>query len=89
MVRDLDMDKALKSAPPDVAGSIRAAVASGQIPFQKIPSYKRGGIVRKTGLAKVHKGERILRASRILGGAKNRTARRLPVKNRKAARKYA
>lgn len=72
MVRDLDLDKALRSAPPDVAGSIRQAVASGQIPFQRIPEYKRGGVVRKTGLAKVHKGERITsaRAARILDGAK-------------------
>ncbi len=70
MVRDLDLDKALRSAPPSVEASIRAAVASGQIPFEKLPSYKRGGVVRKTGLAKVHKGERITRASRILGGAK-------------------
>lgn len=24
------------------------------------PSFKRGGVVKKTGLAKVHKGERVL-----------------------------
>lgn len=26
----------------------------------KLPEYKRGGMVKKTGLAKVHKGERVL-----------------------------
>lgn len=25
-----------------------------------IPSYKKGGVVKKTGMAKVHKGERVL-----------------------------
>lgn len=28
--------------------------------MNKIPSYKRGGKVKKTGLAKLHKGERVL-----------------------------
>jgi hypothetical protein len=68
VLRDLDLTAALATAPPSVAESIRRA----NIPHEKIPSYKRGGVVRKTGLAKVHKGERVIsaRAARVLGGAK-------------------
>ena len=28
--------------------------------WKKVPSYKKGGKVKKTGLAKLHKGERVL-----------------------------
>jgi hypothetical protein len=31
-----------------------------QIGGQKIPSYKKGGKIKKTGLAFVHKGERVV-----------------------------
>ena len=33
-------------------------------PLKAVPSYRRGGTVRKTGLAYVHKGERITPANR-------------------------
>jgi len=32
----------------------------GAGPAEPLPSYKRGGKVRKTGLARVHRGERVL-----------------------------
>lgn len=35
------------------------AYPKGMTP-RKMPSYKKGGKVKKTGLAKVHKGERVL-----------------------------
>jgi hypothetical protein len=33
----------------------------------KIPSYKKGGKIRKTGLAKVHKGERMIPKNKVKG----------------------
>lgn len=35
-------------------------VANSPISSSSIASYKRGGKVRKTGLARLHKGERVL-----------------------------
>lgn len=78
-MRDLDWDRALKTAPKaDLSDAVQAAAASGQIPYEKgnfVPSYKRGGVVRKTGLARVHKGEVIVSAraaAKVLGGAKKK-----------------
>ena len=34
--------------------------AKGSMPTKKVGSYKKGGNIKKTGLAKVHKGERVL-----------------------------
>ncbi len=31
----------------------------------KMPEYKRGGMVKRTGLAKVHRGERVLTKSQV------------------------
>lgn len=31
-------------------------------PKEKLPQYKKGGMVKKTGLAKVHKGEMVIPA---------------------------
>ena len=49
-MRDLDWDRALKTAPKaDLSDAVQAAAASGQIPYEKgnfVPSYKRGGVVR-------------------------------------------
>ena len=51
------------------AQSVRAVKAGGDVAVSKIqqqggggatPAYKKGGIVKKTGLAKVHKGELII-----------------------------
>lgn len=39
-------------------------------------SFKRGGKVKKSGLALVHKGERILRAGQVLGKRRKRKARK-------------
>jgi hypothetical protein len=30
-------------------------------PTPKVPSYKKGGMVKKTGLAKLHSGEKVIR----------------------------
>jgi hypothetical protein len=49
-LRNLDLDKAL--------GTLRWS------PLAEPASYKRGGNVLKTGWAKVHKGERIVRVRR-------------------------
>ncbi len=34
-------------------------------PAAKVPSYKKGGMVRRTGLARVHKGERVIPKSKV------------------------
>lgn len=44
------------------AGDAEAARESGK---HKIPSYKKGGRVRKTGLALVHKGEKVVPAKNM------------------------
>ncbi len=31
----------------------------------KVPSYKKGGMVRKTGLARLHKGERVVPKAKV------------------------
>ena len=66
-------------------------LATAYVPHEKIPyapgaeeradpeEYKQGGVVRKTGIAKVHKGERILPASRaaqLLGKSSRKSARK-------------
>lgn len=38
-----------------------AGSSGGMLPF---PTYKKGGIVKRTGLALVHKGERVTPASK-------------------------
>jgi hypothetical protein len=43
---------------PDIGGKPRQKIAGSRLSG----SYKRGGKVSKTGLAKVHKGERVLTA---------------------------
>lgn len=55
---DMKQEEANKSNP------------SGQITDMKqiganIPSYKKGGKVRRTGLARVHKGERVIPKSKV------------------------
>ena len=37
----------------------------GASPATAIPAFKKGGTVKKTGLAKVHKGEKIIPASKV------------------------
>jgi len=43
--------------PPTSAATARSLGKGGDT---DVPSYKRGGRVRKTGLAKLHKGEKVL-----------------------------
>jgi hypothetical protein len=40
------------------------AIAPKSTPLSRPSSYKKGGVVKKTGLAKVHKGEVILTKSK-------------------------
>lgn len=50
--------------PPSIGSQIGGAVGSkiaGSVPI--VGSFKKGGKVKKTGLAKVHKGERVLSIS--------------------------
>jgi hypothetical protein len=74
---DADIARALE-APTTQKGMRRSILESG-LPFRPIsqarslasPSeYSKGGKVKKSGWAKVHKGERVLsrRAAHILGG---------------------
>ncbi|MCK9361883.1 hypothetical protein M0Q28_06735 [Patescibacteria group bacterium] len=49
--------------------------------LKDIPSYKKGGIVKKTGLAKVHKGERVIPAKK-----ETATERFIRVRNAKEAK---
>ena len=50
----------------------------------KIPSYRNGGTVRKTGLAMVHKGERVIPAKKEKETA---TARFIRLRNAKQAKR--
>ena len=43
-----------------------------QIGGQKIPSYKKGGVVRKTGLAYVHKGEAVIPKGAMRKGSRKK-----------------
>lgn len=36
--------------------------------LQQVDSYKKGGIVKKTGLAYVHKGEKVIPAKKVKAG---------------------
>ena len=49
--------------------------------LKKIQSYKRGGTVKKTGLALVHKGERVIHAKK-----ETATARFIRLRNAKEAK---
>jgi hypothetical protein len=47
-------------------------------------TFKKGGKVRKSGWAKVHKGEIVSAAGRVMGGKKKKTRkRRRPLKRQK------
>ena len=73
--RDLDTQKAIsRAAVPHSILSGVGAPQGAEVPFTSIRdravpgSFKKGGKVKKTGWAKVHKGERIIpsRAARAL-----------------------
>ena len=51
--------KSLSQKGVDMINASRDQAAAGA-DRPVVPSYKRGGIVRKTGLARVHKGERVI-----------------------------
>ncbi|MGD0486132.1 MAG: hypothetical protein ABSB94_02975 [Syntrophorhabdales bacterium] len=59
----------------------------------KPPSFKKGGVVKKTGLAKVHKGEKIIPKKESMAGFVERRNKetKAPKKSttKKAARKKA
>jgi hypothetical protein len=40
-------------------------VPSSRVPQRPIAEFKNGGLVKKTGLAKVHKGEIVIPANRV------------------------
>ena len=50
-----------------------------------MPSFKKGGKVKKTGVYKLHKGERVISAARALGSGKKRK----PWKSKKGQSKIA
>lgn len=57
------MPKLSKATPTHAYGrkiSIKSAIQSGFGRVSKVPSYKKGGTVKKTGLALVHKGETVV-----------------------------
>jgi hypothetical protein len=60
-----------------LAGGLGQAAGGGAL-----PSYKKGGKVKKTGVAKLHKGERVLTAKQ----AKTSTAKGRAVKTRPMTR---
>jgi hypothetical protein len=79
--RDLDTEKAVRhAAVPHSTLSGVGAPQGADVPFTAIRdravpgSFKKGGKVKKTGWAKVHKGERII---------PSRAARALSVKSKK------
>ena len=49
-------DRWVKGTSKDIANTMAAKATEDM----KYPSYKKGGMVRKTGLAKLHKGEKVL-----------------------------
>lgn len=62
--------KGIESMAGKATGGVGRAISNavpGQAMFQKhanqIKSYKKGGKVKKTGLANLHKGERVLKVS--------------------------
>lgn len=59
-----DKEDAAKKTASDLYQRIMGpkAQADGK---QKIPAYKKGGKVRKTGLALVHKGERVIPKNKV------------------------
>lgn len=54
---------ARKMQQDDLNQKIASDVQSGydKAAGKKVPSYKKGGMVKKTGLAKVHAGEKVIR----------------------------
>lgn len=58
---------------PEFADKERALLRKGRTSFGP-PSFKKGGKVKKTGVYKLHKGERVLtvRATKKLAGKKRK-----------------
>ena len=54
--------KSLFGAPPfgGVASGVAKGASAGMMQKMKMKGYKKGGKVKKTGPAKLHKGERVL-----------------------------
>jgi hypothetical protein len=49
-----------KRAKASTSDTVRTSESMDRSPVAEPDSYRRGGKVRKTGYAKVHKGERVL-----------------------------
>ncbi len=88
-MRDLDTARAMDA--PTTQKSMRRSIQGANVPFTPIslaispksglavPSeYSKGGVVKKSGWAKLHKGERVLSraAARVLGGKNKKTSKR-------------
>jgi len=61
-----DMKQAEKNRQPGQGGDLK------QVGDKKFPSYKKGGVVRKTGLVYVHKGETVIPKSKAKKAKSNR-----------------
>jgi len=84
-MRNLDTQRAIATAK--IPHGTEQSVRDSQVPHQEFSpqqkallaqpsSFKRGGKVRKTGWAKVHKGEKITAAGRVMGGKKRKARRK-------------
>ena len=82
-MRNLDTQRALATAKIPRGTEVR----DSQVPHQEFypqqkallaqpSSFNRGGKVKKTGWAKVHKGEKITAAGRVMGGKKRKARRK-------------
>jgi hypothetical protein len=56
---------AKKAAEPPPADTKPAPAPAPKGKAAKIPSYKKGGKIRRTGLAMVHKGERMIPKTKV------------------------
>jgi hypothetical protein len=78
--RDTKIGSGLRSAGASMSRSGTSAIEAvrQQEAAHAVPSYKRGGMVRKTGLARVHRGEIVVPRHRVKRAkrAMRRTGRR-------------
>ena len=81
--KETDKDSKTKQRVKDAIGKIKSKIKGKPQTSASVdegagsdfPSYKRGGRVKKTGLARLHKGERVLttrQAKRFRGRSKGR-----------------
>jgi hypothetical protein len=58
------------------SGQSQIEAARDQAARGAVPSYKKGGRVKKTGLARVHKGEQVIPAHKAHKGRSGKKARK-------------